>query len=95
MKVQVRRLSPHQNAKVFAVMMALSSLIFLVPMAIIMALLPGEAQEGQPPLILFILFPLIYLVMGYIMMVIGALLYNVVVKYIGGFEYESSESRAA
>jgi hypothetical protein len=36
MKKQIRRVSPHQNGKVFGVLMAVSSLIFLLPMFVFM-----------------------------------------------------------
>ena len=87
LKQQVRRLSPHQNAKVFAVLFAVSSLIFVVPFGLItMATLPKGAGFGS---FIFLAFPVIYLVFGYISTAIGCAIYNMLFKYIGGFEYES------
>ncbi|MCM2307991.1 MAG: hypothetical protein NDI91_11085 [Sulfuritalea sp.] len=96
MKVQIARLSPHQNAKVFAVLMALSSLLFVVPMGIAFLFIPtGVDPQGNPipgpPMFLFLLFPLLYLVMGYVMVVVACVFYNFMFKYVGGIEYESRE----
>jgi hypothetical protein len=94
MKKQITRMSPHQNAKVFAVLMALSSLIFVIPVFLAFSVMPMPAdQNGHhagPPALMFLLFPLAYLVMGYIMTAIGCALYNFVSRYIGGIEFEVS-----
>jgi drug/metabolite transporter (DMT)-like permease len=87
MKLQVARLSPHQNGKVFGVLMALGSLVFLVPFTLIFAFAPE--QPNAPPAFLFVLFPILYLVFGYSSVAVGCWLYNVMFKYIGGIEYEA------
>lgn len=98
MKRQIKRMSPHQNGKVFGVLMALSSLVFVIPMVLAFSLMPTPVdQQGQPagpPVFIFILFPVLYLVMGYIMVAVGCALYNFTFKYIGGIEYEVSEGDA-
>jgi len=38
--------------------------------------------------------PFIYLIFGYISVAIGCALYNVMFKYIGGFEFEARERDA-
>jgi len=96
MKIQIARFSPHQNAKVFAVLMALGSLLFAVPMLVAFQFMPlGVDARGNPvdppPIWLFLLFPLIYLVMGYIMVVIACWLYNIMSRYLGGIEFESRD----
>jgi hypothetical protein len=92
MKKQINRLSPHQNGKVFGVVMALSSLVFVVPMTLIFAMMPNPANQqghqGAPPIIIFLIFPVIYLITGYIMTAIGCVIYNFTYKYIGGIEYD-------
>ena len=87
MKLQISRLSPHQNAKVFAVMMALTSLIFIVPFFLLFSAF-GPTQAGAPMAMVFIL-PVIYLVFGYIVVSIGCAVYNLVFKLVGGIEFES------
>ncbi len=92
MKRQIERFSPHQNGKVFAVLMALSSLVFVVPFMLI-ASLAGPRGMG-PPMFMFVLFPLIYLVLGYVFVAIGCAIYNVMYKYIGGIEFEARDPDA-
>jgi hypothetical protein len=98
MKKQIRRLSPHQNGKVFGILMAVGSLVFVVPMlAIMMFSAPAVDQHGNPvtfPKFLLILFPILYLVIGYLMTVIGSAIYNFLFRYIGGFEFEVNDENA-
>lgn len=94
MKTQIQRLSPHQNAKVFGVLMAISSLLFLIPMMLIMSFAaPVVDAEGNPvaqPSVGFFLFlPIVYLIFGYLMTAVGCAIYNFMFKYLGGIEYES------
>ena len=96
MKTQIARLSPHQNAKVFGVLTALGSLIFVIPMAILVSFIPpGVDAAGnvvnQPSPLFFLLLPIAYLLMGYIMTAVGCALYNGMYKYLGGIEYESRD----
>lgn len=84
MKQQIERFSPHQNAKVFAVLMAAGSLVFLVPFFLFAAL---AAPADGPPAWVFLLFPFIYLVLGYLMVVVACAVYNFMFRYIGGIEY--------
>ncbi|MBL0729326.1 hypothetical protein [Piscinibacter sp. HJYY11] len=89
-KHQVRRLSPHQNAKVSAVMFAVTSLIFLVPFGLFAAAFAPDGATGAGMGVGFLIFaPLIYLVVGYVMTVIACAIYNLIVKFTGGIEYES------
>jgi hypothetical protein len=62
MKIQIARFSPHQNAKVFAVLMAIASLLFGVPMfTAFLFIPPGMDAAGnpasQPPAAIAFLFP--------------------------------------
>ena len=94
MRTQIARLSPHQNGKVFAILMALSSLLVVAPMGIALSFIPpGIDAHGnpiaQPPAVLFLIFPALYLVMGSVMIALGSVIYNFMFKYIGGVEFES------
>ena len=97
MKIQISRMSPHQNAKVFGLLMALSSLLFILPMMVFFSFMPaGVDSHGNavtPPTFLLLFFPIAYFVVGYIMVVVGCMFYNFAFKYIGGFEYESVEQK--
>lgn len=87
MKQQIARFSPHQNGKVLAILMAVGALVFLLPLMLFaFATAPAEAR---PPMLFFLAMPVLYLVMGYVMVVIGCALYNVLSKRIGGIEFET------
>lgn len=92
MKKQIKRLSPHQNGKVFGILMAVASLLVMVPISAIMLYsMPAVDQYGNPvnfSKFIIILFPILYLLFGYVAIVIGSAIYNFLFKYIGGFEFE-------
>jgi Ca2+/H+ antiporter len=88
MRVQIQRFSPHRNAKVFAVLFAVSSPVFVVPVMLI-AGLAAPKDQGQP-MFMAILFPIMYLVFGYISVAVGCWMYNVMFKHIGGIEFDHS-----
>ena len=95
MKTQISRLSPHQNGKVFAVLMTISSLFMFVPMAAMMYFVaPQVDQNGNPvqlPILTLAVMPLFYLVFGYILVVIGCTIYNFIYGFVGGIEFELEE----
>jgi len=86
MKQQVARFSPHQNGKVMAVMMAVTSLIFFLPFALIGSMFGYGPMRGSIWMILAV--PIFYLVFTYISIAIACALYNVLVPFIGGLEFE-------
>jgi ABC-type Na+ efflux pump permease subunit len=98
MKKQIRRVSPHQNGKVLGILMAISSLVFVIPMFIIVLFVtPAVDQHGNPvtfPKFMLFLFPVMYLVLGYLMTAIGSVIYNFLFRFIGGFEYEVKAENA-
>ena len=87
MQQQIARLSPHQNAKVAAIMMAVTSLIFAVPVVLVMSVF---GARGGTPVWSIIVIPLVYLVIGYITAVIACAIYNMLVPFTGGIEYETT-----
>jgi hypothetical protein len=85
MKIEIRHLSPHQNAKVFAVIMTLGSLVFMLPfMAISTAMMPSGMQF---PWGMLVAMPVAYLVFGYLMTLVACVFYNLMVRFVGGFEF--------
>jgi hypothetical protein len=87
-KIQIQRFSPHQNGKVFAVLMTLSSLFMTTPFVLLGYFL---APEGQAmPLIMIVVFPVMYLVFGYIGVAVGCWFYNLMYPFIGGIEFNSA-----
>ncbi|ARM85752.1 hypothetical protein [Marinobacter salarius] len=91
MKKQIKRLSPHQNGKVFGVLMAVATLPIFLPMILMMNLAgPSVGPDGNTvgfPTFVFFIFPLLYLIFGYISVVIGCFFYNILNRFIGGFEF--------
>jgi cation transporter-like permease len=90
MKKQITRFSPHQNAKVFAILMALGSLVFLVPFMLI-ALAQAPAGGG-PPWYLVLIFPVVYLVFGYLSIAVACWIYNTMYPHIGGIEFDIDDT---
>ncbi|MDM0113069.1 hypothetical protein QTI66_13000 [Variovorax sp. J22R133] len=87
MKQQIKRLSPHQNAKVFASLMAVVSFLLALPLTLI-ANVVGP-KDTAPPLYFILVLPIAYLVIGYVMTVVGCAIYNFIARYVGGFEFEA------
>jgi hypothetical protein len=92
MRTQIKRLSPHQNGKVFAVLSAVSSLLFVIPFMLIA--LFSTPQENAPPFMMILFFPVIYLFLGYVMVAVGCWVYNFMFKYVGGIEFEPRQGDA-
>jgi hypothetical protein len=92
MKQQVSRLSPHQNGKVIAALMTISSMVFLVPMMLIMSFVVPAGS--RPPMFMVIVMPVFYFVFGYIMVAVGCAAYNFLFQYVGGIEFESKSDGA-
>ncbi len=102
MKRTLKRISPLPLAKIFAALHGLGSLIF-VPFFLLITLISFMApkfsgSQGAPaalgiielliPLVLMILLPVFYALMGFVVGLIGALIYNLVAKWLGGIEVE-------
>ncbi|MCZ8253667.1 MAG: hypothetical protein O9318_14455 [Hylemonella sp.] len=87
MKTRIESLSIHQNAKIFAILIALSSLVFVLPFMVFFSL--SAPEEAAPPLYMAIVFPVFYLVFGYLMTAIGCWVYNWIARHTGGLEFES------
>jgi hypothetical protein len=93
MKIQIVNVSVAQSAKVVAVLYTVISL----PVLLIMAL--AGAFQGNLGVVLLavVIAPLIYGVITFLFAGLGAWLYNVVARRVGGFEYsikEMPDSRA-
>lgn len=86
MPTQITRFSPHQTAKLFAVIYGVLGLIF-VPFILVISSFGPAGSRISPAFA--IMFPIIYLVFGYIFVTIGCHLYNFVAKHLGGIEVET------
>jgi len=101
MKRRIKRIGPLQAGKMLGVLYAAMGLIF-IPFFAIAGLAGAFAQHAQGQsqsvapfaltagvmMILSLLFPIFYGVMGFIFGVISAAIYNLVAQWIGGIEVE-------
>ena len=97
MKVRVKRVGVMSYAKISAIIMAIIGLVLGIFYAILYAVLGPSAMqtagaEVDPlmtigPLVIIVM-PIIYAIMGFIMGVIGAWLYNLIAKWVGGVQVE-------
>ena len=91
MKKQIINISPIQTAKVFALLYFVISLPLVGLMAIAMSFSPAP----KPALGFLIIFPFMYLIFGFIFTALGAWVYNIVAKWVGGIEYISVSNENA
>jgi hypothetical protein len=96
---RIKRIAPLQAGKMLAVVYGGMGLIFL-PFFALAGMLGAFAQHAQSDqaapaalvgglvLGMGIFMPIIYGAMGFILGVVGAALYNLVARWIGGFEVE-------
>lgn len=72
--------------------MAVCSLIFAVPMAISLLFLPqpidASGNPVGPSVSIFLMLPVIYLVMAYVMVWVACFMYNRAFRHIGGIEFD-------
>ena len=95
MTKRLKRIAPLQLGKMSAVIYALGSLI-VVPFILLFSALASMFQPGHAPISGFaalgagaiVIFPVIYAIAGFIFGMLGALIYNLVAKWIGGIEVE-------
>jgi len=97
MKQRIKRIAPVQLGKMLAVIYALLSLIF-VPFILMFGAIASTMHKtpGAPPfpamlglgMGFMIFMPVIYAIMGFIGGALGALIYNLVAKWLGGIEVE-------
>jgi len=105
MKRRIKRIAPLQAGKMLGIFYGGISLL-IVPFFLLAGLMGAFAQHansnqsgGNAPAALFaglslvfvILIPVIYGVMGFVFGIISAALYNLVARFVGGFEVEIEE----
>ena len=87
-KKQIRKLSPHQNAKVLSVLMAVAVVPFMVPTFAVSLLFMPPGGRPDFPAYYFAVIPLLDLVVGYLTVFFGCWLYNLSFRWLGGVEFE-------
>lgn len=90
---RIKRIGAMQLGKLSAVLYGLMGLLF-IPIFALSMLTAGSSQSEQAipfaaiGIVGIFLFPILYAVMGFVIGVIGALLYNLAAKWVGGIEVE-------
>ncbi|MCP3900348.1 MAG: YIP1 family protein [Desulfobacteraceae bacterium] len=85
MKQRIHRIAPLQLGKLLAVIYALFSVVFIPFMMIPILMAP---KGSGPGLLLALGIPILYIVIGFVGGIIGAFIYNLSAKWIGGIEIE-------
>ncbi len=88
MKKQITNISPVQTAKVFALLYFIMTIPLVVLVAIAFSMSP--ASKNCPIAMVFIM-PFIYAFVGFIFTILGAWVYNLAAKWVGGIEYTSND----
>lgn len=88
MKKTITSIDPFSAARVMALLYLAFSLPFMLIMYMVSRFAPGQAPMG---LLMLVLMPIIYALVGFVFTLIGAWLYNLIAKTVGGIEYESAE----
>ncbi|MDB6113209.1 MAG: hypothetical protein JWQ62_154 [Lacunisphaera sp.] len=102
MNLKLKRIAPLQAGKILGVFYALISLLFVPFMLFFMAMgsLVSRNQPNAAPFPLmfgmgigFMVFlPVLYGIMGFIFGALSAWIYNLLAKWLGGFELEFESS---
>ena len=90
---RIKRIAPLQAGKILAILFGAMGLIFM-PFFLLMTLITSQMPHAQQGIFAFIgigmavAIPVFYAVLGFLQGVIGAAIYNLIVKWVGGFEVE-------
>ncbi len=98
MNLKLKRIAPLQAGKMLAAFYGLLSLLVVPFMFVAMTVagMAARSQGGAPPfpfilgmgMGFMLLLPFLYALMGFLFGVISAWVYNLLTKWIGGFEFE-------
>jgi hypothetical protein len=91
LKKRITRFPPHQNGKVFGILLGVITLLFCLPIFLVFILAPAIDEPGGDDHLrpfIFLVLPIAYLLFGYLWIALGSAVYNFLYKYIGGFEIE-------
>ena len=95
MKIQVKRFSVHQTAKVVAIIAMVASFVIMLPFILLTMIIPAGAEPGMAGIGLGMLIsmPLMQGIFMYLGTAVGLWFYNRVSGRIGGieFQYEAVE----
>ena len=92
-KRKIKRIAPLQLGKMLAILYGIMGLLFIpifLFMSVVSSRLPEEQRAGM--MVFGVGFavaaPIMYAAMGFIFGALGAVIYNVVAKWVGGIEVE-------
>jgi hypothetical protein len=88
MTKRITRISPWQAGKIAAIVYFLFSLIILIPFSLLTMLAPSP-PPGSPPrhgLVIALIFPFIYALVGLLLVPLFCWLYNLAARFVGGLE---------
>jgi len=98
MKRTLKRIAPLQFGKIIGLLYGLISLLFapfVLLASIFASLMSDHAQQGLPTivmigigLILCAVIPMFYAAMGFVIGLVGAAVYNLLARMVGGIEFE-------
>jgi hypothetical protein len=89
MKKQILTISPLQTAKIMAILWFVISLPFLLFMGVAMLSMPDGTRGAFGGMMIFM--PFMYAISGFLFTLIGAWVYNMLTKRMGGIEYTAIE----
>jgi len=87
---QIRRFGILQTAKVVGVLYFIIGLLISIPVGLL-SLAAGQPGEGPAPVLMILLFPLLYGVAGFVAVAAACWLYNIVAGRLGGIAIEFNE----
>lgn len=95
MRYRITRIAPMQAGKITAAYMfafALVGVLIIAGFLFLASSLHAFILKGEPtafpPLFLIGLIPALYGLLGFIIGIVGSLIYNLISKYLGGLELE-------
>lgn len=90
---RLKRIAPLQLGKILAILYGIMGLLF-IPFFLLIGMLSSQVPDEQRVGMMamsggFAIFaPIMYAIMGFILGVIGAAIYNLVAKWVGGIEFQ-------
>lgn len=92
----IKKIGVGSAAKIYGLTLALIGAIIGIPYGLFMSTIIGDTDSGLPfgsafPILMIIIFPIIYGILGFIFGALFAWIYNFISKKTGGLEIELSE----
>ena len=89
-KLVMTRIGVMSTAKIYTAIMFISGLVLGIATATLGSVLYPDLSYGES-LLLAVMFPFLYGILGFFMGAFSAIIYNFLAKYIGGIELEFRE----